>query len=120
MKRFNIRNKVNGQEFMIERKQLGELQPEWGKPNLDDSGQVIYGVDGLPQSDEFEITATDLTAEIEAEKAAKLEKAAKREARKARLNALEAELDAETTIAGVKKALKKILKDLHEELQDRS
>jgi hypothetical protein len=64
MKRFDITNKKNGLKFQVEALALNVLQPEWG--------------------DDPDVIETDLTPEINAEKA----KQAQEDAKKARLRNL--------------------------------
>lgn len=62
MKRFHITNKATGLKFMVEREALGELQPEWGRPErdeLDEEGKPT----GRKLPPEFEVVEEDITTE---------------------------------------------------------
>ncbi len=131
MKRFNIHNKANGLKFQIERSELGELQPEWGKHEhtvqdevLDSDGKPILDDDGKPVTQErmvpaeYEIIETDMTAEIAAAKADKESKEKDAKDRSARLASLAAELGkGGNTIAALRTAVGAVVQDLVDEIE---
>ncbi len=72
MKRYKIKNLVNGMQFQIETEaeQLA-MQPEWGKPEAVDA-------DGNPIPAEHEIIIEDMTAELDAKAQAEAAKLARK------------------------------------------
>lgn len=79
MRRFKIKNKVNGLEFQVERETLEPMQPEWGRgayteqklvtPEVrDEAGEIVTPAvyEEIQHAAEYEIQEEDMTAEIEA------------------------------------------------------
>lgn len=63
MKRFEIKNNINGLQFGFESNELGPLQPEWGLPERPE-----LGVNGQPTGKllpaQFQIEITDLGKDL--------------------------------------------------------
>lgn len=88
MKRFEIKNKVTGFQFGVEREELGELQPEWGEAP--------------------EIVVTDLSTEVALKKA-------KRAAREAKLTSMRALKNKTLNATQMREALEFLLSEVFDE-----